>query len=72
MHLVWDQGVAGSNPVFPTILYIEKANNDYGQLFPNMTKRYQPFSELMKGRLFAVNALDENEVKDLFKKIFEL
>lgn len=51
---------------------IEKANNDYGQLFPNMTKRYHPFSELMKGRLFAVNALDENEVKELFKKIFEL
>ncbi|VXC00646.1 conserved hypothetical protein [Bacillus altitudinis] len=20
-HLVWDQGVAGSNPVFPTIFY---------------------------------------------------
>ena len=51
---------------------LEKANNDYGQLFPNMTKRYNPFSELMKGRLFAVNALDENEVKDLFEKIFEL
>lgn len=51
---------------------LEKANNDYGQLFPNMTKRYNPFSDLMQGRLFAVNALDENEVKDLFNKIFEL
>ena len=23
-HLVWDQGVAGSNPVFPTILIIKR------------------------------------------------
>jgi GTPase SAR1 family protein len=51
---------------------IEKSNNDYGLLFPNMTKRYYPFSELMIGRLFSANALNENEVKDLFKKIVEL
>ena len=30
-HLVWDQGVAGSNPVFPTIKK-EKENGDLAQL----------------------------------------
>ena len=25
-HLVWDQGVAGSNPVFPTIYFIRNKN----------------------------------------------
>ena len=30
-HLVWDQGVAGSNPVFPTIL-IELFNGGLAQL----------------------------------------
>lgn len=51
---------------------LEDANISYGNLFPNMAKRYHPFSKLMKGRLFAVNALNEDEVKDLFGKIFEL
>ena len=51
---------------------LEDANVSYGNLFPNMAKRYHPFSKLMEGRLFAVNALNEDEVKDLFGKIFEL
>lgn len=51
---------------------LEKANEEYGKVFPNLTKRYHPFSKLMNGRLFSVNALDAKEVMELFDKIFEL
>lgn len=62
----------GKNLVSEIQQSIEKANKTYGEQFPNLSKRYHPFSKMMNGRLFAVNALDKDEVKVLFEKIAEL
>ena len=62
----------GKNLVGEIHQSIEKANETYGEQFPNLSKRYHPFSKMMNGRLFAVNALNKDEVKVLFEKIAEL
>lgn len=51
---------------------LKNADDSYENMFPNMSKRYYPFDNMMQGRLFAVNAKDKKATKKLFDKIFDL
>ena len=66
------QDIFKGNIVGPIQESMENANKEYEYQFPNMSKRYHPFSDMMQGRLFGVNALNTEEVKELFNKITEL
>jgi hypothetical protein len=67
-HLVWDQGVAGSNPVFPTII----TNKLFGAL-AQLGERL-PCTQEVSGSIPLSSTISEN-VSDIFffiaKKFFE-